>query len=511
MYNQAMEHAIALSRSRLALGWPRLGLLLVVTLAAAAALWYHGTTALPLEVQVDGHPMRVATHQPTVGDALRELRLTLAPEDRVQPALTAPLAPGTTITVQRARPVWIVADGRDVALRTHATTVGELAREAALLLDETDEIYLDGVRVAMTTTLPAAVAVPADGPRFWGTPPWNENTVLPLTLTVRRAVPLTVHDGTVPVSFRTTASSVGEALHREHYTLYLGDQVDPPLGTQTRAGLHVFIQRSTPVVFRFDGETLRTRTRQATVGAALAEQGIMVAGLDRVEPAMTTALAPNMSVAVVRIREQVEIEQDVVPFETIWVGDNSLPIDQRAVQTQGQAGITRHRYRVRYEDNQVISRTLDTSWVAQEPITRVLAYGRLIEPKTLQTADGEITYWRKVRMYTTAYTAASAGRPRTHPAYGRTRIGLTLRTGIVAVDPTVVPLRSWVYVPGYGKGIAGDTGGGVKGKFIDLGYSEGEYQSWHWWTDVYLLWPPPPAHQIRWLLPDWPKYPDRRR
>ena len=93
----------------------------------------------------------------------------------------------------------------------------------------------------------------------------------------------------------------------------------------------------------------------------------------------------------------------------------------------------------------------------------------------------------------------------------RTRIGLALSTGIVAVDFTVIPLRSWVYVPDYGKGLAGDTGGGVKGKFVDLGFSEGEYQSWHWWSDVYLLWPPPPTYQIRWVLPDWPKYPDRRR
>jgi hypothetical protein len=68
-----------------------------------------------------------------------------------------------------------------------------------------------------------------------------------------------------------------------------------------------------------------------------------------------------------------------------------------------------------------------------------------------------------------------------------------------------------MYVPGYGLAKANDTGGGVKGKFVDLGYEDHNYVSWHWWTDIYLLTPVPPASQIRWILPDWPKYPDRRR
>ena len=52
-----------------------------------------------------------------------------------------------------------------------------------------------------------------------------------------------------------------------------------------------------------------------------------------------------------------------------------------------------------------------------------------------------------------------------------------------------------MYVPGYGLARAGDTGGGVKGKFVDLGFSDDDYQSWHWWTDIYLLTPVPPRSQ----------------
>ena len=38
----------------------------------------------------------------------------------------------------------------------------------------------------------------------------------------------------------------------------------------------------------------------------------------------------------------------------------------------------------------------------------------------------------------------------------------------IAVDPSVIPLGSKVYIPGYGYAIASDTGGVIKGNIIDL-------------------------------------------
>jgi 3D (Asp-Asp-Asp) domain-containing protein len=54
---------------------------------------------------------------------------------------------------------------------------------------------------------------------------------------------------------------------------------------------------------------------------------------------------------------------------------------------------------------------------------------------------------------------------------GTTASGLPTGPGIVAVDPTVIPLGTRLYIPGYGKGIAADVGGGIKGRIIDLWYS----------------------------------------
>jgi 3D (Asp-Asp-Asp) domain-containing protein len=51
---------------------------------------------------------------------------------------------------------------------------------------------------------------------------------------------------------------------------------------------------------------------------------------------------------------------------------------------------------------------------------------------------------------------------------GRTATGLPVGPGIVAVDPSVIPLGTRMTIPGYGEGVAADTGSAVQGMTIDL-------------------------------------------
>lgn len=51
---------------------------------------------------------------------------------------------------------------------------------------------------------------------------------------------------------------------------------------------------------------------------------------------------------------------------------------------------------------------------------------------------------------------------------GRTATGIPVGWGVVAVDPNVIPLGTRMTIPGYGEGIAADTGSAVVGATIDL-------------------------------------------
>ena len=51
---------------------------------------------------------------------------------------------------------------------------------------------------------------------------------------------------------------------------------------------------------------------------------------------------------------------------------------------------------------------------------------------------------------------------------GNTATGVPTSPGVVAVDPAVIPLGTRMYVPGYGEGVAADTGSAVQGRTIDV-------------------------------------------
>ena len=313
-----------------------------------------------------------------------------------------------------------------------------------------------------------------------------------MNIKIKRAVRIVVlEDERPPLHIETTAPTVGKALREAGITLYLADDVQPSFSSPIKAGTQVRIGRSVPVTVHADGHTYRTRTHSSTVGDVLADIGISLQGLDYAEPDLAVPMGEGQEIRVVRVREELLVNQEPLPFETQWAPDPELEIDHQALGQQGEPGVYERRIRVRYEDGVETRRWTEAEWVAKSPSAKILNYGTKIVYRSINTPEGPREYWRRFRMLATSYSAASAGKAPDHPYYGITRLGWRMRDGIVAVDPRVIRLGSQVFVPGYGVGDAADTGGAIRNLRIDLGYSEENYQSWYRCVDVYLLGPVP--------------------
>jgi len=203
----------------------------------------------------------------------------------------------------------------------------------------------------------------------------------------------------------------------------------------------------------------------------------------------------------VRVREEILTDQQLIPFDTTYQALPNVEIDNLQLVQAGMPGVRRKLTRVRYENGVEVARVAESEAQVQKPIPRIIGYGSNVVLRTLDTPDGPLEYWRSYTMYATSYAAKFTNRTPGTSSYGRTASGKILTKGLVAIDRRLIPFGTRMYVPGYGLAEAADTGSGVKGRFIDLGFDDFNYENWHWPVTVYFLTPAPPADQITWIIP----------
>ncbi len=485
---------------------PYLNIAAVLAVLAVFIVIYY-RTGQPIALVIDGQAYPLRTHRLTVEAVLLQTGLQLRPEDTLWPPPESGLVPGQNIEITLARPMIVDLNGQGdrSTVFTHRQTPAEIYQELQIDLAAADDIYVDGQLWGHNAPLPLPPKpAPKNRPGF--IPQLKSLRPQPLRIALHKAIPVHIIDDGQETNILTTRQSVGDVLLAQNIPLYLGDLITPDLSAPLAPDTTISIERAIPLSIQVDGRTLKTRTRSATVAEALAQEKVALVGQDYTLPAEDAAITPNVKIKVVRVVEALEIDKETTDFETLWIPKDDLELDTQQIEQQGQEGVTKTRTRVVYENGEEISRVEEETWLEQEPADKVIAYGTKVVIRTLDTPDGPIEYWRKIRMLATSYSAATSGKSRDHPEYGITRTGMQAGYGIVAVDPGVIDLRSEVYVPNYGRAIAGDTGGAILGKHIDLGFNDDEpLPLWYKWVDVYLLTPAPPWPEIRYVLPQWPQ------
>ncbi len=473
-----LHTARRLSQSRL-----RLQLAGMAALAIVALLGFVLLPPRTVRIEADGAVSTVNSRAASDTVVVEQAGIELEPGDLVEP-----LDDGT-LAVRRAKEARLQVDGQAFFLRTQADTIAELLVEADAELGPQDSILRNGLFVspAAPVAIPPRLATIAQARVGHGRP-----TDEPVTITVRRAVPFAVVEDAQPFELRSSRETLATALRDVGIRIGPGDKVQPPLSTELTAGVEVHIEHATPVIVTAPEGKLVLYSLASTIDDALTQGGVKLPARYRLEPPSGTPVTAGLVVHVVGISESREIEEERIESQTVYEPDTSLPWGQRRV-VAGQDGMHLRQFRVVYEDGRVVSRELVREWFDPEPMNTVIYYSTASEPQAPAVPAGVpdgLDAAQVLRVYATWYNAASAGRPPSDPLYGITATGVRVDRGIIAVDPSVIPLGTRMYIPGYGYGIAADTGGGINGNMIDLGYPDGVVPDWttHW-VDIYILGP----------------------
>ncbi len=93
----------------------------------------------------------------------------------------------------------------------------------------------------------------------------------------------------------------------------------------------------------------------STVQQALDKAKLSMKALDRSEPPVYTVLGDGAQIRLVRVTEEFEIEQVVIPYEQQTLRNESLPVEKEVLIQKGKEGLQEITYRRVYEDGVQVS------------------------------------------------------------------------------------------------------------------------------------------------------------
>jgi 3D (Asp-Asp-Asp) domain-containing protein len=265
---------------------------------------------------------------------------------------------------------------------------------------------------------------------------------------------------------RTFSRTVGSLLEDREITLLEKDEVSPAPETPLTEGMVITINRAVDFNLVVDGNSIPARTRGRTVGDILSEYNISLGPEDEVSPDREQPLVSGMQVQVIRVRTVTEEIEAPISYETKKQYTVQLEEGVTRVAREGKDGTERQSWQVVYRDGKEVSRQLVSREVITPPVDRQI----LVGSGMVVSRGGENIRYSEVRhMVASGYTYTGHN----------TASGAPPRYGVMAVDTSVIPFGTRVYVDGYGYAVALDRGSDIKGNRIDL-FFETESEALRW-------------------------------
>ena len=334
-----------------------------------------------------------------------------------------------------------------------------------------------------------------------------------------------ITDGERIVIHTSSATDPAEVLDEAGLTLGSDDTYT----TQGGDGVsEITVRRNLTILIDNCGKELTLEASAGTVKALLEQLDIMPDENSTVSVALDAPLYDGMEIAITRTILSTETYTKAIPYETTYYEDDTLPIGTQAVISEGRNGEMICTAEVTYRNGVETNRNVIKQILNRQATPRIIAIGTadpladidfsqfdisdsndtvaeeyppeqttpeeesepededpveenepadeeidypIIGENTITTASGEVlTYTHTMTVEATAYTKTDAG------CDDWTATGTLARYGAIAVDPSVIPYGTRMYIVSwdgsvvYGYATAEDCGGAINGARVDLYY-----------------------------------------
>ncbi len=285
-------------------------------------------------------------------------------------------------------------------------------------------------------------------------------------------VTISLATGTRTATYTTEAKTFGDFLAEQQIHVGENDYLSDDQSTPLVDGMHLAYRAAVPLSIVYGKRKISLQTSAATVDEAIASAHIAVGPRDAISPDRNSAPRSGGVVRVTFVKVWLERVRHAIPNRTIVRSDARLAIGKTRVLARGVTGIREVTFRYTRRGDTAVQKVAIGSRVVRP------AHARIVERGTLVAASiaGPITRFARTGIASAMHFAgsvlhviATAYIAGCYKCSGTTASGMHAGFGIIAVDPRLIPLGTKLMIPGYGRAIAGDTGGAIVGHRVDLG------------------------------------------
>lgn len=281
------------------------------------------------------------------------------------------------------------------------------------------------------------------------------------------------HDGQ-EIQVSTLASTVEDVLRKHNIEIGEGDKIIPKLNEKVKDGTRIVIHRAFEIKLVDGLEEKYVLTAENNVKDLLDTLNIRLEEEDRIQPELEEVIREGQVIQITRIVREEITETQELPFQTVFKNNKSLDKGISQKVQEGKKGLRELKLEILYENGQEVAREVVEETIVETAVNEIIEKGTAA---LVATSRGDMTrYSRMITMTATAYDLSfkSTGKNPGDKYYGITASGTKVGPGVVAVDPSVIPLGTKLYIEStdgtahYGLASAEDKGGAIKGNKIDL-------------------------------------------